>query len=290
MASEPNAVTSEDSGMASELRPGPTSRLAIYDPSGRGRDANLREYAHCYLPLLSAVAASLNGLGVTFTCAATGAKKGWRPADIEMAAYQWWSRNGTAIARAERGLPVDTSGRLLENTRRMNEGVALPVIEVAMRIALLMASILAGQITGSWDGDAKAMGQTLARSLEKCPPRVIVAKFGKDGWTKTTWGPPTNLDYDVLRTSSLKRPYQIVILYTIPVIVTKNRKNREEAEQDTKPSLVFKLSFKNVYEMGDDGSLRLFETLDQKLLDGSGSWKERTRLPDACWDQLPKSE
>ena len=75
-------------------RAGPTSRLAIYDPGGRGRDANLREYAHCYLPLLSAVAASLNGLGLTFTCAATGAKKGWRSADIEMAAYQWWSRNG----------------------------------------------------------------------------------------------------------------------------------------------------------------------------------------------------
>jgi hypothetical protein len=77
-----------------QTRTGPASRLAIYDPSGRGRDANLREYAHCYLPLLSAVAASLNDLAVTFTCAATGAKKGWRPADVEMAAYQWWSRNG----------------------------------------------------------------------------------------------------------------------------------------------------------------------------------------------------
>jgi hypothetical protein len=75
-------------------RAGPSSRLAIYDASGRGHGANLREYAHCYLPLLSAVAASLNGLGLTFTCAATGAKKGWRPADVEMAAYQWWSRNG----------------------------------------------------------------------------------------------------------------------------------------------------------------------------------------------------
>ena len=75
----------------------------------------------------------------------------------------------------------------------------------------------------------------------------------RQGWLdQDHLGPPTNPDYDVLRTSSLKRPYQIVILYTIPVIVTKNRKNREEAEQDTKPSLVFKLSFKNVYEMGDD--------------------------------------
>ena len=160
-----------------------------------------------------------------------------------------------------------------------------------MRIAFLIASILAGQITGSWDGDAKAMGQMLASSLEKCTARVVVAKFGKDGWTKTTWGPPTNLDYDVLRrTNSVRWPYQIVISFTIPVSGTKNRKNREEAEQDTKPSLIFKLSFRNIYEMGDDGSIRLSETLDQKLLDESGSWKERTRLPDACWDQLPKSE
>lgn len=67
-----------------QTRTGPTSRLDIYNPSGH--DANLRVYAHCYLPLLSAVAASLNGLGLTFTCAATGAKKGWRPADVEMAA------------------------------------------------------------------------------------------------------------------------------------------------------------------------------------------------------------
>src|SRR5271166_985286 len=102
-----------------------------------------------------------------------------------------------------------------------------------MRTVLLIVSILAGQITGSWDGDAKAMGQALAWSLEKCPPRVVVAKFGRHGWTKTTWGAPLNLDYDVLRRTSIKWPYQIVISYTIPVIVTKNRKNREEAEQDT---------------------------------------------------------
>jgi hypothetical protein len=157
-----------------------------------------------------------------------------------------------------------------------------------MRIALLMASICIGQITGSWDADAKATAQALASGLEKCPPRVVVAKFGKDGWTKTTWGPPTNLDYDVLRTKSIKWPYHIVISYTILVSGTKNRKNREEAEQDVKPSLVFKLSYENAYDIGDDGSLRLSETRVQELL-GGGSWKQRTRLPDACWDQLPKS-
>ena len=160
-----------------------------------------------------------------------------------------------------------------------------------MRTAILLASLFIGQITGSWNGDAKATAQALAGGLEKCAPRVVVANFGKDGWTKTTWGPPNNLDYDVLRTNSLKWPYQIVISYTIPISATKNRKNREEAEQDTKPSLVFKTSYKNVYEMGDDGSLRLSETLLLPFsLNGSDSWKERTRLPDACWDQLPKPE
>jgi hypothetical protein len=88
-------------------RAGPTSRLAIYDPGGRGRDANLREYAHCYLPLLSAVAASLNGLGMTFTCAATGAKKGWRSAGYRNGCVSVVVPERTAIAPAERGLPVD---------------------------------------------------------------------------------------------------------------------------------------------------------------------------------------
>ena len=121
-------------------------------------------------------------------------------------------------------------------------------IVLPMRIALLIASICVGQITcmgqitGSWDADAKAMAQALVSGLEKCPPRVVVANFGKDGWTKATWGPPTNLDYDVLRTNSVKWPYHNVISYRILVSGTKNRKNREEAEQDVKPSLVFKSS------------------------------------------------
>ena len=68
---------------------------------------------------------------------------------------------------------------------------------------------------------------------------------------------------------------------------TKHRKKRDEAEQDTKPVLVMKSSYKSIYQMGDDGSLRLSETLLQAL---DGSWKERPRWPDACWDQMPKAE
>jgi hypothetical protein len=69
-----------------------TSRLANF--TSRGLDANLREYVRRYLPLLVAIANCLNARSLTFTCAATGREKYWRPADVEMAAYQWWSRNG----------------------------------------------------------------------------------------------------------------------------------------------------------------------------------------------------
>ena len=155
-----------------------------------------------------------------------------------------------------------------------------------MRLAVLMASMLVGQGIGSWDLDAKTTAQALVGSLEKCSPRVVVAKF-KNGWTKNTWGPPTNFDYDVVKTNSIRWPYQIVISYTLPWSGTKDRKKREEAEQDTRPDLVLKNSEKNIYQMGDDGSLRLSETFVQGL---DGGWTERRRWPDACWDQLPKSQ
>lgn len=69
-----------------------TSRLAIYSRTGKA--VNLREYVRVYLPRLKAIAAALNLLGLSFKCAASGAAKTWTPADVEMAAYQWWSRNG----------------------------------------------------------------------------------------------------------------------------------------------------------------------------------------------------
>jgi hypothetical protein len=155
-----------------------------------------------------------------------------------------------------------------------------------MRTVLLIALIFAGQITGPSDGDAKATAQALVRGLEKCPARIVVAKF-KGGWTKNTWGPPTNLDYDVLKTNSIKWPYQIVISYTIPWTGTKDRKKREDAEQDTNPVLALKFSNRNLYQIGDDGTLRIGELLSQSL---DGSWKERASLADVCWDHLPKSE
>jgi hypothetical protein len=174
----------------------------------------------------------------------------------------------------------------------MGKGVVGGIIRIyadvhtSMKTILLMASIIAGQITGSPDADAKATAQALVWGLEKCPARVVVAKF-KGGWTKNTWGPPTNLDYDVLKTNSIKWPYQIVICYTIPWTGTKDRKQREEAEQDTKPALTLKFSNRNLYQIGDDGTLRIAELLSQAL---DGSWKERASLPDVCWDHLPKSE
>lgn len=56
---------------------------------------NRQEFTGTYLPLLSAIAAELNMLHRPYTCAATGKPQGWRPADVEMAAYYWWACRGS---------------------------------------------------------------------------------------------------------------------------------------------------------------------------------------------------
>lgn len=149
-----------------------------------------------------------------------------------------------------------------------------------------MATIPLCQITGSWDADAKATAQALVWGLQQCQPRVLVTKF-KSGWGKNMWAPPEEVEYDVLKTNSLKWPYQIVISYTVQMGGTKSHKKREDAEQDVTPIMVLKGKYKNTYQMGDDGSLRLSETLVQGI---DGGWKERPRWPDVCWDHLPKPE
>ncbi len=156
-----------------------------------------------------------------------------------------------------------------------------------MRIVLLMA-LLAGQMWGLSDADAKAKARALVSEIEKCSPRVVVAKTSKHGWSKGTWGPPINADFDVLKTNSIIWPYRIVITFTIPFSNSESHKNPAEAEQDAKPAIAFRSSFQNVYEVGDDGGIRLSQTLSLPLtLTGESGWKERQRLPDACWDHLP---
>ena len=93
----------------------------------------------------------------------------------------------------------------------------------------------------------------------------------------------------MLKTASIRWPYRIVVSYTMVLSVSKDHKAREEAEQDTKPSLIFKYSYKNVYEMTDDGSLCLSEALILPPLQ-DGGWKARARSSDACWDELPKPQ
>jgi hypothetical protein len=68
------------------------TRLAIYYNTGRER--NLDEYLKRYLPLLGAIADSLNRRFGGFVCATCRKREVRRPTDVEMAAYQWWSRNG----------------------------------------------------------------------------------------------------------------------------------------------------------------------------------------------------
>ena len=45
-----------------------------------------------YLPLLRAMADSLNAAKRIYICAVTGEPRKWWPADVEMAAYQYWSQ------------------------------------------------------------------------------------------------------------------------------------------------------------------------------------------------------
>jgi len=110
----------------------------------------------------------------------------------------------------------------------------------------------------------------------------MVAKY-KSGWQKNTWGPPTDVDYDVLTTNSLLWPYQIVIQYTLPISMTKNYKKKEDAEQAPKSDLVVRNKYKNEYDLGDKG-LRISGLLAQQL---DGEWHKRFTASDACWDNLP---
>lgn len=69
-----------------------TSRLDIYSSSSK-HEANLNEYCDTYLLLLRKLADALNTNRGGFRCAASGERRAWRPADVEMGAYFWWSRN-----------------------------------------------------------------------------------------------------------------------------------------------------------------------------------------------------
>ncbi|MFY9810428.1 hypothetical protein [Aquabacterium sp.] len=68
------------------------SRLAIYSQSKLKQ--NLNEYIENYLPTLTDTATHLNSTHNFYTCSETKARKPWRPADVEMAAYYWWAQNG----------------------------------------------------------------------------------------------------------------------------------------------------------------------------------------------------
>jgi hypothetical protein len=70
-----------------------TSRLAVYYETGCS--FNLNEYLAAYLPLIRKIADLLNAKRGGFVCAASRVRKLWRTADVEMAAYYWWSKNIT---------------------------------------------------------------------------------------------------------------------------------------------------------------------------------------------------
>ena len=69
-----------------------TSRLAIYQE--KSHKYNLQIFIEQYLPILEKLSKALNEDEAFYLCKATNSYKYWRPCDVEMAAYYWWSKNG----------------------------------------------------------------------------------------------------------------------------------------------------------------------------------------------------
>lgn len=69
-----------------------TSRLAIYQTNYH--KFNLGIFIEQYLPILDKLSMSLNENDTKYSCKATKSYRYWRPCDVEMAAYYWWSKNG----------------------------------------------------------------------------------------------------------------------------------------------------------------------------------------------------
>jgi hypothetical protein len=69
-----------------------TSRLAIYTQPSFERV--LSEYLTVYLPLLRDIASSLNLRRDFYKSAVDSRSTEWKAADVEMAAYYWWSKHG----------------------------------------------------------------------------------------------------------------------------------------------------------------------------------------------------
>jgi hypothetical protein len=70
-----------------------SSRLAIYSRADYNR--NLTEYVENYLPLSANIASEVNAFPALYSCAATGQRRSWTPADVETASYYWWACNGS---------------------------------------------------------------------------------------------------------------------------------------------------------------------------------------------------
>lgn len=69
-----------------------TSRMAVYQPDTLHHTA--QHYCTRYLPIVASTAAALNRQEIRYHCVQTGRHLGWRPADVDMAAFNWWKHNG----------------------------------------------------------------------------------------------------------------------------------------------------------------------------------------------------
>ncbi len=149
--------------------------------------------------------------------------------------------------------------------------------------ALLVAGILVGSAVAQDDQGAITATDKLVDSIKACPARVRIAQFKKE-WVKETWGPPTQVKYDINRTASILNPFTATVDFSLTMQYGKHRKTREEAEADTdlKPLLIGR--YRNTYKITKDNNLVLESTLTNDV--SSGDWVPRPHWADACWDEL----
>jgi hypothetical protein len=135
------------------------------------------------------------------------------------------------------------------------------------------------------DQTAIDTAKKLTNAIKNCPRRDVVAQFSKK-WSKQAWGPPASVAFDVEKTSSIVHPYQVVVEFSLVWSYGPERKTKEDADKDTDLRPMLNGRYRNIYGLGHH-SLVLAKTEVKDAV--KGTWGDRPRWADACWDSVPKT-
>jgi hypothetical protein len=131
----------------------------------------------------------------------------------------------------------------------------------------------------SQDERALAVASSLKDSIQQCPRREVVVKPSRR-WVKQSWGPPSQVKFDVEKTASLVHPYRITIEFALVWSYGPNRKTQQEAARDTELRPLLVSTNRNIYELGNDQP----SLYRREVRHGAEPWMQRPRWSDACWD------